>query len=549
MTGLSEQQERTDEREHEHEHEHATGIERFCDVVVVGGSAAGLGAALQLGRQRRSVIVIDAGTPRIAPADHMHGYLGHEGIAPTEYLDTCRREVRSYGGEILAGLVTEVTRTDAGRFRAALAGGNSVIARRVVLASGLVDVLPQIDGVREHWGQDVVHCAFCHGYEVRDQRIVAIITSPVGLHSAGLFRQLIDRLTIVIHAGATVDQPEAEALRASGVAVLAGPVERLVTSADGRVAAVAVAGAGHIHADAVVVSPRFDVRTEAVASLGVATTAHPTGLGDVVSVDSSGETSVPGVWAAGNVTDPSQQVLQAAANGAWVGGMISADLVRADVSDAARPSPHGDDWDARYTGEQVWSGDPNSTLVTEVTSLEPGRALDIGAGEGGDAIWLAHRGWTVTASDISERALQRIAAAADRNGLDIVGLHADAGALNPFSPAAFELVTAHYASIHRTPDSRVVDNILEAVAPGGTLLFVGHSPQPMKTPTDRARSSQAFDADAFVSVEDLATAIERRDDWTIEVHETRHRPPTSSTRHHVADIVLRARRISARVPT
>lgn len=472
----------------------------------------------------------------------MHSYLGHEGIAPAEFLELGRREVRSYGGEILHGRALDVTPSDDDRFRIELAGGNALLARRVLLATGLVDVLPEISGLHEHWGRDVIHCPFCHGYEVRDQRIVAIVTSPVGLHSAGLFRQLSDRLTIVIHAGVDSDHADLTALRDAGVPVIEGPVEQLESTADGRLAAVAVTGGGRIPADAVVVGTRFEVRMDAVASLDLATVAHASGLGEVVDVDATGATSVPGVWAAGNVTDPSQQVAQAAANGSWVGGMISADLVRSDIAEAARPLAHQSDWDTRYSGDSIWSGNPNSTLTTEVASLEPGRALDIGAGEGGDAVWLAEHGWAVTASDISERALERIAAIADDRNLDIVGLLADASARQPFEPAAFDLVTAHYASIHRTPDSRIVDNILGAVAPGGTLLFVGHDSEPMRTPNDTDQHRPAFDPDAYVGVDDLAAALRTRSDWTIDVHEKRSRPTTAKRRHHSDDIVLRARR-------
>ena len=127
-------------------------IERHCDVAVIGGSAAGLAAALQLARQRRSVIVVDAGDPRNAPAAHMHGYLGHEGLPPLELTAIGREEVRSYGGEILAGRASGVTRTDGDRFRVDLVGGHCIVARRVLAATGLSDELPDIDGVAEHWG-------------------------------------------------------------------------------------------------------------------------------------------------------------------------------------------------------------------------------------------------------------------------------------------------------------------------------------------------------------------------------------------------------------
>jgi thioredoxin reductase len=192
-------------------------IERRCDVAVVGGSAAGLAAALQLGRQRRSVIVVDSGAPRNAPAAHMHSYLGHEGITPSEFAMITREEVRSYGVEVLDGRAVDVSRTDDDRFRVELTGGHTIIARRVLAATGLVDELPDIDGLVEHWGRDVIHCPFCHGYEVRDRRIVQIITHPMGLHAAGLFRQLSDRLTLVLHDGVDGDEPELVALRAAGV--------------------------------------------------------------------------------------------------------------------------------------------------------------------------------------------------------------------------------------------------------------------------------------------------------------------------------------------
>ena len=198
-------------------------VERHCDVAVVGGSAAGLAAALQLGRQRRSVIVVDAGEPRNAPAAHMHGYLGREGSPPAELTTVGREEVRSYGGEVLAGRVTRVTRRDDDRFRVELVGGHSIVAR-------LVDELPDIDGIAEHWGRDVIHCPFCHGFEVRDRRIVQIVTHPMGLHTAGLFRQLTARLTVVLHDPVGGDSSELDALRAAGVDIVDGQVRRIVST-------------------------------------------------------------------------------------------------------------------------------------------------------------------------------------------------------------------------------------------------------------------------------------------------------------------------------
>jgi thioredoxin reductase/SAM-dependent methyltransferase len=517
-------------------------VERHCDVAVVGGSAAGLAAALQLGRQRRSVIVVDAGEPRNAPAAHMHGYLGREGLPPSELTTLGREEVRSYGGEVLGGRVTRVIRGDDDRFRVELVGGHSIVARRVLAATGLVDELPDIDGLAERWGRDVIHCPFCHGYEVRDRPIVQIVTHPMGLHTAGLFRQLTARLTVVLHDHVDVEGSQVDVLRAAGVAIVHGHVSRIVTDDDGHVAAVELADNERIEADAVAVGPRFRVRAEPFASLGLRTAAHPTGLGDFVETDATGATAVPGLYAAGNVTDPSQQVSQAAANGSRVGAMISFSLADDDIRAAARPSANEADWDHRYRGDQMWSGKPNGTLVNETSGLTPGRALDVGAGEGGDALWLAEQGWSVTATDISQLALARIGAEAERRGARVECHHADANALDAFEAGAFDLVSAQYASIPRTPNDRAVRNLLNAVAPGGTLLVVSHDLEPMRAPIDTLAHSRPFDPDAYVRVDDFAAALAGSPAWNIEVHEKRPRPAgAASASHHIDDIVLRAR--------
>jgi SAM-dependent methyltransferase len=320
-------------------------------------------------------------------------------------------------------------------------------------------------------------------------------------------------------------------------------VSSIVTGPDGRVAAVALCTGERIDADAVVVGPRFRARAEPFAALDLRTAAHPSGLGDVVETDATGATATPGLFAAGNVTDPSQQVAQAAAQGSRVGGMVSFDLADEDVRAAARPSGNQVDWDHRYTGERMWSGNPNGTLVDEVEGLAPGRALDVGAGEGGDAIWLAERGWTVTASDISQRALDRVAAEADRRGLRVECHRADANVLNAYGTGGFDLVSAQYASIPRTADGRGVANLLAAVAPGGTLLVVSHDLEAMHRAADQAGHSRPFDPDAYVRVDDVAAALADSAEWEVRVHQKRPRPPgAASAGHHVEDVVLRARR-------
>ena len=522
-------------------HDTEPTVVRHCDVAIIGGSAAGLAAALQLGRQRRSVIVIDSGDPRNARAAHMHSFLGREGTPPADLLTAGRAEVRSYGVEVLAGQAVQVTRSDE-RFVIELAAGHTVVARRIVAATGLVDELPDVDGLADHWGDTVIHCPFCHGYEVRDQPVVLLVTHPAGLHTAPLFRQLTARLTVLLHDSVKVDAAEVGTLEAAGVSVRTGTARRVIADANGRLFGVELADGSRIDADAIVIGPGFHPRVDPFAALGLRPEPHPTGLGEVIAVDAMGATSVEGVYAAGNVTDPSQQVLAAASHGSRVGGAVAFSLAEEDVRAAVRPSGSAADWNHRYSGEPIWSGNPNGSLVAEAADLTTGRALDVGAGEGGDALWLAEQGWEVTASDISSQALDRVRSEAKQRGLTVTCQLADANALEPFAHREFDLVSASYASIPRTPDLRGVQNILNAVAPGGTLIIISHDLDAMHNPQ---HPHQLFDPDAYLHIDDFATALNNAAGWVIEVNDKRPRPPGSATAaHHADDMVLRARRTS-----
>ncbi|MGO1167324.1 MAG: FAD-dependent oxidoreductase [Janibacter sp.] len=519
-------------------------IERQADVVVVGGSAAGLAATLQLSRQRRSVIVIDSGEPRNAPSSEMHSYLGHEGRSPADFLAIAREEVRSYGAEVLAGRVTDVTCED-DRFRVELTGGHVVRARRVIAATGLSDELPAIPGLAEHWGGAVIHCPFCHGYEARDQRIVSLVTSPMGLHPIPMLRQLTAELTVLVHEGVSADEPQLRTLRDAGVRVIVARAEAISSDATGALTGVRLADGTHVEADTILIGTRLHARVAPFAGVGLGASEHPSGVATHVEAHPmTGATEVPGVHVAGTLAEPMLQVLPTAAAGSRVGGAVSADLAQEDLASAARPNAHAADWDARYSRDLQWSGNPNGSLVAEVDGLAPGTALDVGAGEGGDAIWLAGQGWQVTASDISALALERVGAAARDRRLEVGLLPADANAGDPFGGTRHDLVTAAYASFPRTPDGRGVANVLDAVAPGGHLVVINHDPQDMREAMGQADVEQTrpFDHEAFVGTDELVAAIAERPGWVVEVHERRERPTGAASTHHVHDVVLRARR-------
>ena len=299
------------------------------DVVVVGGGAGGLSGALMLGRSRRSVVVIDAGAPRNAPATGVHGLLGHEGIAPGELLTRGRAEVRAYGGHIVTGEAGTVT-ADGDGFEVTLTDGRTVRARRLLVATGLADELPDVPGVRERWGRDVLHCPYCHGWEVRDQAVGVLGTSPRAVHQVLLFRQLSDDVTLFTHTMPALPAEEAGQLAALGVRVVDGAVESLVVTGD-RLTGVRLADGTVVPREALVVGPRMVARAPFLAALGLRPVEHPMGFGAAIPADATGRTEVPGVWVAGNVTDLAAQVGAAAAAGAAAAVQINADLVAEDT--------------------------------------------------------------------------------------------------------------------------------------------------------------------------------------------------------------------------
>ncbi|MEV0232858.1 bifunctional NAD(P)/FAD-dependent oxidoreductase/class I SAM-dependent methyltransferase [Nonomuraea sp. NPDC050786] len=458
------------------------------DVVVVGGGAAGLSGALTLGRARRKVLVIDAGRPRNAPAEGVHTYLGREGVPPLELLAAGREEVTGYGGEIVTGTVESAERLDGGGFRVLLDDGSAVEAGRLLVTTGLVDELPDVPDLAERWGRDVLHCPYCHGWEVRDQAIGVLGTSPLSVHQALLWRQWSENVTLFLHTAPDLDAQQREQLAARGVAVVEGKVTGLEVT-DDRLAGVRLADGRVVACRALAAASRLTARAGLLAGLGLETEEQEMSgyvIGTRVPADPSGATSVPGVWVAGNVTGLTEQVIGAAAAGVRAAAAINADLIAEETrrAVAARAWAHGAQehesdeayWDARYgQSAQMWSGNPNVMLVREVTDLEPGTALDLGCGEGADAIWLAGRGWRVTAADVSGVALERAAEHATGAGVAdrIDWQRHDLSA--SFPEGTYDLVSACFLHSPRDlPREAILRAAASAVAPGGVLLVVGH---------------------------------------------------------------------------
>jgi thioredoxin reductase len=302
------------------------------DVVVIGGGAAGLNGALMLARARRSVLVIDAGAPRNAPAAGVHGFLTRDGISPAELLEIGRAEVRKYGGAILAGEVI-ATAGEIGAFTVTLADGTPIGARRLLVTTGLVDELPDIPGLRARWGRDVVHCPYCHGWEIRDQAIGILATGPMSVHQALMFRQLSDDIVYFTHTTAPLPEDEAAQLAARGISVVDGEVSAVEIAGD-RLAGLRLRDGQLIPRQALAVASRMVARTGPLAGVGLEPAPHPSGMGEHIPADRTGLTAVPGVWVAGNLTDLTAQVGAAAAGGALAGAAINGDLVTEETRQA-----------------------------------------------------------------------------------------------------------------------------------------------------------------------------------------------------------------------
>ena len=311
------------------------------DVVVVGGGAAGLSGALALARFRRWVLVIDEGTPRNARAEHVHNYLTRDGVPPAELYAIGRSEVTGYGGEVITAGVTAISGASGG-FEVAVADGRSFSARRLLVTTGLADELPDVPGLAERFGRDVVHCPYCHGWEVRDQAIGVLATGGMAIHQAQLFRQLSADVTLFLHDGPEPTEDQWEELAARGISVVQGKVAAVEVE-DDKLSGIRLEGGTVIPRQVLAVAPQMKARAGFLEDLGlkpVELELNGVVFGTAVPADASGATEVPGVWVAGNVTDPRAQVVSSAAAGLAAAGALNADLIAEEtrLAVAARSS-------------------------------------------------------------------------------------------------------------------------------------------------------------------------------------------------------------------
>ncbi|MFQ6549635.1 NAD(P)/FAD-dependent oxidoreductase [Aestuariibius sp. 2305UL40-4] len=294
------------------------------DVAIIGGSFAGLTAALQLGRASRRTLVFDAGAPRNRFSPAAHGVPGWDGTPPGEILGRFRSDLAAYPSvQIQADRVVQVDgRQDA--FSVETDGGDRVSARRIVLAHGVRDILPDIPGLAENWGRTVLHCPYCHGYEVRDRPLAVLATGPMAAHQAQLLRADWSEAVTLLTAG--MGGFDADALTKVGVKVDPRNVKAVRSDATGL--ALTLSDGAPMAVAALFLGPTASIAETPAEHLGCALADGP--MGPYVQVGPMGQTSVPGVFAAGDLARPAPNVNFAIADGTQAGIGCHASLVFPD---------------------------------------------------------------------------------------------------------------------------------------------------------------------------------------------------------------------------
>lgn len=471
--------------------------DREFDVVVIGGGAAGLSAALVLGRARRRTLVVDAGEQSNLAAHGIGGLLGHDGRAPADLYAAGRAELAGYPSvSMRTGTVTAAEPDGAGFV--VQVDGEPLRARRILLATGMQYRPPRIAGLDELWGGSVFHCPFCHGWEVRDQPLAVLAEGDRAAHMALMLRGWTDDIVVLTNGGAA---PEIDGIRVD---------DRMVTefhSEKGQLTEIRFAEGEPLARRGALVAAVLHQRSPLAAHLGVAFAPSSPVAADAIVVDQFQRTTVPGVFAAGDVSVMMPQVAAAVSSGSLAAAAVVQSLLADDVGLPVPPWPVPDTqehWNTHYgQRDRIWSGRVNVRMAEVAEGLSPGRALDLGCGEGADAMWLAARGWSVVATDVSDVALQRAAEDAGELLGNIDFQHHDLEV--SFPDGEFELVSAQFLHSKIPMDRvRVLRRAAAAVAPGGVLLIVDHGEMPPWSPHNHIE---------FPSAEEVVAGLELDEDW------------------------------------
>ena len=285
------------------------------DVIIIGGSFAGLAAALQLGRARRKVTVLDTGLPRNRFAAHSHGLLGHDHKSPLDILAAARQQLTRYPTVRLVDGRAESVTGSIDNFVVHSQAGDGLVARRVLLSYGVADQMPAIEGFADCWGKSIVPCPYCDGFEVADKHWGLLWSGPQSLHAVALFHDWTDHLTVFANGHDIAPDIRAD-LAARQVDVVDGAVVE-IAHADGQIASVNLDTGRHVPLDVLFAHPRNQPSASLHAALGLETIETPVGIALVV--DDRRQTSMPGIYAAGDLANPMASVTLATSHGAMAG--------------------------------------------------------------------------------------------------------------------------------------------------------------------------------------------------------------------------------------
>lgn len=300
------------------------------DVVIIGGSFAGLSTALYLGRAQRSVRIIDSAKPRNRFSHHAHGIFGHDGSDPADILAKARTQVLAYPtNRVVNGAAVRIERAARG-FTTTLASGEALESARVVLAYGITDELPAIPGVAERWGQSVLHCPYCHGYEYRGNRLGVLYLSPMSLHQAMLIKEW-GPTTLLLngHQPSAEEEAPLRALVERGVEIERSVV-RSLHGENTDLSAAELEDGRLVQLDALYIGPRNHPNTDLAEQLGCDHEEGPLGIRILVSPEQ--ETTVRGVYAAGDITRFGHNATAATADGVMAAMSIHRSFVFAQSS-------------------------------------------------------------------------------------------------------------------------------------------------------------------------------------------------------------------------
>lgn len=487
-------------------------VDNEWECIVVGGGAAGLSAALVLGRARRRTLVIDAGEPSNRVAHGIGGLLGQDGRPPREFYADAREEIAKYdsirivAGEVITGAA------EGNSFRLELADGGVHRARRVILATGMRYESPDIPGLQGLWGSSVFHCPFCHGWESRNQPLAVLAQGDRAVHMALLLKGWSDDIVVLTDGPAELAADQRNLLGTAGIRIDDRKITEFVAS-DGALTAVAFADGSQLARTGVLVASSLHQRSTLATRLGVELDPPGPVVVDAVAVDAMYRTSVPGVFAAGDICAQMPQVATAIASGSAAAAATVQSLLADQVGlpVPAWPGTAQQHWENRYAEkEQLWSGRVNAHLPAVTKDLTPGRALDLGCGEGGDAIWLARSGWQVLAVDIATNALQRARAAAAGEGVaDRIEFQRH-DLSDSFPEGEFDLVSAQFLhSTVRLERPQILARAAAAVKSGGKLIIVDHGEPPPWADGHVHRHR-------FQSADEVIAELDLSDRWQVE---------------------------------